>query len=84
MRISSNDLRQIIMEEYTRAKRVNRLHEGTQYNPIQLDANALRSIILEESYKNLQERRNLNEGRALKVTPQMLRQMILEESRRYR
>lgn len=84
MRISSNELRQIIMEEYNRAQSVNKLNEGTQYNPIQLNASALRSIILEESYKNLQERRSLNEGRALKVTPQMLRQMILEESRRYR
>lgn len=84
MRISSNELRQIIMEEYNRAQSINKLNEGTQYNPIQLNASALRSIILEESYKNLQERRSLNEGRALKVTPQMLRQMILEESRRYR
>ena len=83
MRISSNNLRQIIMEEYSRAKRMNRLHEGTQYNPIQLDAKTLRNIILEESYNNLNERR-LNESRSVKVTPQMLRQMILEESRRYR
>jgi hypothetical protein len=83
MRISSNNLRQIIMEEYNRAQRMNRLHEGTQYNPIQLDAKALRNIILEESYNNLNERR-LNESRSVRVTPQMLRQMILEESRRYR
>ncbi len=84
MKISEVSLKRIIMEEYNRAQQANRLTEGTQYNPIRLDANALRSIILEESYKNLQERRSLNEGRALKVTPQMLRQMILEESRRYR
>jgi hypothetical protein len=50
----------------------------------ELDIALLRSIILEESYKNLQERRTLNERRSVKMTPQMLRQMILEESRRYR
>lgn len=83
MRISSNNLKQIIMEEYARAQKISRLHEGTQYNPIQLDAKALRNIILEESYNNLNERR-LTESRSVKVTPQMLRQMILEESRRYR
>ena len=84
MKISEVSLKRIIMEEYNRAQQTNRLTEGTQYNPIRLDANSLRSIILEESYKNLQERRSLNEGRSVKMTPQMLRQMILEESRRYR
>jgi hypothetical protein len=83
MKISEVSLKQIIMEEYNRAQKMNRLHEGTQYNPIQLDVKALRNIILEESYNNLNERR-LNESRSVRVTPQMLRQMILEESRRYR
>lgn len=83
MKISETSLQKIIMEEYNRAQKVNKLYEGTQYNPIQLDVKSLRNIILEESYSNLNERR-LNENHSVRVTPQMLRQMILEESRRYR
>jgi hypothetical protein len=76
MQISQNQLQRIIMEEYSRAKRAQRLTEGTQMNPIQMDPQMLKRIIIEESFKMQQQ------NKPLQVTPQMLRQMIMQESRK--
>ncbi len=76
MKISQSQLKQIIMEEYSRANRQSRLTEGTQMNPIPMDPQMLKRIIIEESFK-LQQDNN-----TIKMTPQMLRQMIMQESRK--
>jgi hypothetical protein len=85
MRISRDRLSQIIAEEYSRAKR-NRLNEGTQYNPIQLNPQALRQMIMQEARKIEEERlleSNSYRKNVIKLDAQSLRQMIMQEAKRY-
>jgi len=85
MRISKDRLSQIIAEEYSRAKR-NRLNEGTQYNPIKLDPQSLRLMIMQEARKIEEERlleSHRNRKNVIKLDAHSLRQMIMQEARRY-
>ncbi len=77
MKLNSNQLKQIMTEEYLNATQHDRLHEGTQFNPIQVDAKLIKKIIIEESFKIMK-----SQDTTIQLTPQMLRQMIMQESRK--
>lgn len=62
MRITKNDLRQMIIEEMRNFKRQQHLQEGTAERPIRLTAEALNRIIQEE-YAAHQRRQRLAESR---------------------
>lgn len=62
MRITKNDLRQMIIEEMRNFKRQQRLQEGTAERPIRLTAEVLNRIIQEE-YAAHQRRQRLAESR---------------------
>jgi hypothetical protein len=75
MKLNSNQLKKIMNEEYLHAKRYDKLHEGTQFNPIQVSDKLIKRIIIEESFKIMQ-----SQDDTIQLTPQMLRQMIMQES----
>ncbi len=83
MKIEQSRLSKIIMEEYQRAIKTKKevLKEGTYNNPIKLDPNMIREMIIEET-RNASLSMNESYNYPIKLDSNTLRRIIMEESRK--